>query len=236
MPIFHTSILKSLVAGLSVAVCVLSGCGEKKEELSGKFVVTSKEEEKLSLQEEEIPMPSFAPITEERVYYDFETDLSGWEIPLWAKEKGEYTAKTISVSDEAASHGTKSMKITADFPGGIWTAALAEIQQYLYLKPYRVISVDAFLPQDVPIGLKIKLIITINEDWRFVEMSRSVLLIPGEWVTVTASIEPGSYDWKRIVPDKTFAEDVRKVAVRIESNNKPKYSGPIYVDNIRCGK
>ncbi|MFH1552340.1 MAG: hypothetical protein ABID83_01705, partial [Candidatus Omnitrophota bacterium] len=72
-------------------------------------------------------------------------------------------------------------------------------------------------------------------NWKFVEMSRSVPLIPGEWVTITANIEPGSYDWKRIVPDETFAGDVRKIAIRIESNNKPAYTGPIYIDNVRAG-
>jgi hypothetical protein len=32
--------------------------------------------------------------------------------------------------------------------------------------------------------------------------------------------------------DKAFKEDVRKVTVRIESNRKPAYTGPIYIDNI----
>ena len=67
-------------------------------------------------------------------------------------------------------------------------------------------------------------------------MSRSAPLIPGEWTTLTANVEPGSYDWKRVVPDEEFAEDIRKVAIRIEANRKPQYSGTINIDNIRVGR
>ena len=101
---------------------------------------------------------------------------------------------------------------------------------------YRVISVDLYIPNDAPIGLKVKVILTVGSNWKFVEMSRSVPLVPGEWITITANIEPGSYDWKRVVPDEKFAEDVRKIAIRVESNRKPKYTGPIYVDNVRIGR
>lgn len=80
------------------------------------------------------------------------------------------------------------------------------------------------------------MVLTVGDNWKFVEMSRSVPLIPGKWAVISANIEPGSYDWKRIVPDEKFAEDVRKIAIRIESNRKPKYSGPIYIDSVRCGK
>lgn len=221
-----------------VGICVLAalgGCGKKQQSVSTQ-PETIQEKTEDSWAKQEIPVPSTAPITEERVYYDFETDLSGWEIPMWAQDKSDYSASKVEVSRDVSSHGTSSMKITASFPGEVWQAALAEIQQYLDLTPYRVISADFYLPEGAPMGLKVKLIVTIGEDWKFVEMSRNVILIPGEWITLTASIEPGSYDWKRIIPDETFAEDVRKIAVRIESNKKPKYSGPIYVDNIRCGK
>ncbi|MGB2629714.1 MAG: hypothetical protein WBD24_07390 [Candidatus Omnitrophota bacterium] len=180
--------------------------------------------------------PSTAPITEERTYYDFEGDLSGWEVPMWAMGKSDYVAKDVTISEDVASHGKSSMKMEVDFPGGTWTAGLVEIQQYLDMSRYRVIGVDIYLPKDAPIGLKAKLILTVGSNWKFVEMSRSVPLIPGEWATITANIEPGSYDWKRVVPDEKFAEDVRKIAIRIESNRKPAYTGVIYVDNVRVGR
>lgn len=183
-----------------------------------------------------IPVPSTAPITEERTFYDFEGDLAGWEVPAWALGKTDHVAKEVVLSQDFASKGTSSMKVTADFYGGAWTAALVEIQQYLDLSGYRVIRADVYLPKDAPIGLKAKLVITVGDNWKFVEMNGAVPLMPGEWSTITASIEPGSYDWKRVVPDENFAKDIRKIAVRIESNNKPKYAGVVYIDNVRVGK
>jgi len=47
---------------------------------------------------------------------------------------------------------------------------------------------------------------------------------------------PGSYDWKRTVPDESFRADVRKIVVRIESNRRPIYKGPVYIDNVKIGK
>ncbi len=186
---------------------------------------------------EEVPIPSADPITQERTLYDFERgNLSGWEIPQWARAQRDYVAINAEVSDEAASSGEHSMKVSADFPGGLWTAALVEIQQYLDLSAYRVIRADVYLPEDAPMGLNVSLILTVGEDWRFVEMNRSFPLIPGEWVTITANIEPGSYDWKRIVPDEKFAQDVRKIAVRVESNNRPAYTGDLFIDNVRAGR
>lgn len=217
-----------------VAAFLFTGCGQKKDAATGKPF-----EGKITQPAEQMeapPTPSAAPITEERTYYDFETDLNGWEIPMWIEGKSDYVAKEITVSEEVASNGKGSMKIVTDFPGGLWTASLVEIQQYLDLSQYRVLSADIYLPKDAPIGLKVKIILTVGDSWKFVEMSRSVPLIPGEWVTISASIEPGSYDWKRVVPDKEFAIDVRKVAIRVESNRKPQYTGPIFIDNIRVGR
>lgn len=223
-----------------VCFCVLalatSGCG-KKETTPMTMVKGVEKTETATVEQKVIPVPAAAPITEERTYYDFEMpDLNGWELPQWALSKTDYVAKEVSFSDEIASSGKGSMKVVSDFPGGQWTAALVEIQQYLDLSSYRVIRADIYLPPDAPIGLKAKLILTVGDNWKFVEMSRSVPLIPGEWATITASIEPGSYDWKRVVPDEEFAEDVRKIAIRIESNRKPKYSGTLYIDNVRVGR
>ncbi|MGB2662233.1 MAG: hypothetical protein WBB86_00390 [Candidatus Omnitrophota bacterium] len=229
MKYFRANILiLAMLLCFGISVLCLAGCGpvEKgpSKEAPGK------------VEEAARPAPSSKPITEERTYYDFEGDLGGWEVPMWAAGKSDYVAKEVSVSSDFASHGKDSMKIEADFPGGLWTAGLVEIQQYLDMSRYRVISVDLYIPKDAPMGLKVKFILTVGSNWKFVEMSRSVPLVPGEWVTITANIEPGSYDWKRVVPDEKFAEDVRKIAIRVESNRKPKYTGPIYVDNVRAGR
>lgn len=225
---------------IAVCFCVtavmLTGCGTKKEEPAAGKTAPGIPKVVKSAEQKEVAIPSMVPITEERTYYDFEGDLKGWEIPLWAQGKSDYVAKEIVISTDVASQGAESMKIGTDFPGGNWTAALVEVQQYLDLSQYRVISADLYLPLEAPEGLKVKVILTVGDNWKFVEMSRSVLLEPGKWVTISANIEPGSYDWKRVVPDENFAEDVRKVALRIESNRKPTYAGPIYIDNVRVGR
>jgi len=241
----HILSLSIVVFGILAFCLILCFCGVKSKLTAFKCCAGGKNIKTMTTPDisknvmaVENAVPSSAPITEERVYYDFESDLNGWEIPItmWARGKSDYVATKVAGSKNIFSHGGKSMEVMVSFPGGIWSAALVEIQQYLDLTPYRVVSADIYLPPDASMGLKAKMILTIGDNWKFVEMSRSIPLIPGEWVTLTANIEPGSYDWKRIVPDAKFSEDVRKIAIRIESNLKPKYTGSIYIDNIRCGK
>lgn len=230
MKCFRMKALGLFVAGLCVVAVSLSGCGKPKEEAPAA-------KKAAPAVEKEAPVPSTAPITEERTFYDFETaDLNGWEVPMWAVDKTDYVAKSVALSNEVAASGEGSMEVITEFPGGMWSAALVEIQQYLDLSKYRVIKADIYLPEGAPVGLKAKIILTVGDNWKFVEMSGSTPLIPGEWVTVTGNIEPGSYDWKRVVPDEKFAQDVRKIAIRVESNRTPIYAGPIFIDNIRVGR
>ena len=178
---------------------------------------------------------SSANIVGEKVLYDFETDEDGWEIPAWALDKPDHVAITAGVSADIASRGTKSLKVVSAFPGNAWTASLVEIQQFLDLGKYDVVSADLYLPPDAPEGLRAKMIVTVGEEWKFVEMSRSVKLEPGKWTNIIASLRKDSTDWKRTTVDEEFKSDVRKIALRVESNRKPVYSGPIYVDNILVG-
>lgn len=251
MGYFRTS-AALMIAFLLVFNFGLLGCGKKQEAPSAQTAVKATSVAKENVKAEAVkeaagapaaqetaapaPVPSTAPITEERTLYDFEGDLQGWEVPVWALGKTDHVAKEVVLSQDVASKGKTSMKVTADFPGGAWYGALIEIQQYLDLGGYRVIRADIYLPPDAPVGLKAKLILTVGENWKFVEMNGSVPLMPGEWATITANIEPGSYDWKRVVPDEEFAQDIRKIAIRIESNHKPKYAGVLYIDNVRVGK
>ncbi len=173
---------------------------------------------------------------EERVLFGFEKDAQGWEIPDWALEQEDYVAKTISVSKDVAKEGKQSLKVMTAFPGKMWTAALVEDFEYFDWTPYKAISVDVYVPKEAPTGLKAKLVLTVGENWKWTEMARSVTLVPGEWLTLTVSIAPGSEDWKKTVVDEEFRKDVRKVSVRVESNKKPEYSGPIYIDNFKLIK
>lgn len=182
-----------------------------------------------------LSVSSFAG-AEEKVLFSFEKDTQGWEIPEWALEQEDHVAKSIEVSKDFAKNGTQSLKVMSAFPGKIWSAAVIEDFEYFDWTPYKAISADIYIPKEAPVGLKSKIILTVGESWKFTEMARSVALVPGEWVTVTANLAPGSEDWKKTVVDDNFRKDVRKVSVRVESNKKPEYSGPIYIDNIRLEK
>lgn len=174
-----------------------------------------------------------AAMAEEVVLFNFEDGLQGWEIPDWAFEKPDMVLKEIDVTDEYASNGAKSMMMDADFTGGRWTGALVEIMQYYDWTDYSKLAVDIYLPKEAPMGLRAKMILTVGDSWKWVEMSKTYALAPGKWTTITADLMPGSIDWRRIQVDDAFRADVRKIDVRVESNNRPAYTGKIYIDNVR---
>jgi len=169
----------------------------------------------------------------EKVLFSFERDTEGWEIPEWALEKQDHVARSIETSKDVAKDGKASLKLMADFPGKLWTGAVVEASEAFDLTPYDALSFDVYLPKEAPEGLKGKMILTIGENWKFVEMSRSVPLVPGQWTTVSASLKPGTTDWAKITVDDNFRKDVKKIDIRVESNKKPEYKGPIYIDNVK---
>lgn len=174
-------------------------------------------------------------VRNEKVLYDFSLDAEGWIIPAWASEQPDHIAESVSVSYDIALLGDRSLKVVSSFPGGYWTASLVEISHYLDLRKYDVILMDVYLPPDAPEGLRAKMILTVKDNWDFVEMSRSIRLVPGEWTNIAASLKKDSIDWKRTKVDEEFKSDVRKIALRVESDKRPVYSGPFYLDNIRVG-
>jgi len=218
-----------------VLVTVVSGCGKKDEGSKGsqRTGVAGVQAEQV---QEAVPAFVSAPITEERTLFSFETGDDGFEIPLWAEDKADNAGRSISLSKSYATDGSQSLSIVTDFPGRIWTSAILELEQYLDLSMYRQIAVDVYVPENTPLGLKAKIILTVGDKWKWTEMVRSVALNPGSWVTIRASIEPGSYDWKRTEVTTEFAADIRKIVIRVESNKRPIYNGPIYIDNVRVGK
>lgn len=170
---------------------------------------------------------------EARVLYDFETGVEGWEIPDWALEQDDYVGETVEQSAEFASTGKSSLKMKANFPGGAWKGAVCEVMEYMDWTQYSTISADLYVPADAPQGLRAKLVLTVGDDWTWTEMSKTIKLEPGKWITISANLLPGSVDWKRTNPTDEFRADVRKIDIRIESNKKPAYTGPVYIDNIR---
>lgn len=162
----------------------------------------------------------------------FESGTQGWEIPEWALEQEDMVGKEITVAKDFASEGKNSLAISVDFPGGKWNGAIAEVVEYFDWTPYGKISVDVYLPKEAPAGLKAKIVLTVGEDWKWTEMARTIALTPGQTTTITANLKPGSEEWKKTVVDDNFRKDVRKLAIRVESN-KPAFKGKIYIDNVR---
>lgn len=170
---------------------------------------------------------------EEKVFFGFEGDTGSWEIPDWCFEKDDSAGESATVSDKFAKEGKSSLEVMTNFPGGKWAGAYVEVQQYFDWTPYKSISVDIFLPKEAPFGLQGRFILTVGADWTWTEMARLIKLVPGEWTTITASLEPGTTDWRRAQVTEEWRSDVRKLGVRVESNLRPIYKGPVYIDNLR---
>lgn len=168
-----------------------------------------------------------------KVIFGFEEKVPSWDIPDWCFEKEEYVGESLAISTKFAKEGQSSLEVMSNFRGGKWTAVYVEVAQYFDWTAYKTLSADIYLPKEAPFGLQARFILTVGKDWTWTEMARLVKLVPGEWTTVTANLTPGSTDWRRTQVTDEFRADVRKLGIRIESNMKPVYSGPIYIDNVR---
>lgn len=207
-------------------ILTVSGCGKRPADTT-KAIETKAEGKR----EEPFRNPA-----NEKVLFSFEKDTQGWYMPEWALEKEDYVTKSVEVSKGHAREGASSLKLEADFPGKVWAGSLIEIMEPFDFTPYKRVSCDIYLPEDAPEGLKAKIILSVGPSWHFTEMASAIFLLPGKWTTVSASLEPGTGDWKMTEVDAKFRKDVRKIAVRVESNKGPVYKGPIFIDNIRVAE
>lgn len=178
-----------------------------------------------------LPKQAFS---KEIILFGFEKDPQGWEIPAWALEKKDHVAKQIGISEFQASEGKCALQVDVNFSGspqweGAYVERLIDVTDW---SPFNYISVDIFLPKDGPRGLKAKMILTVGDEWKWTEMNKGITLAPGEWIVIKADLTPSSMNWRRFIDD-AFRGDVRKLGVRIESNGKISYKGPIYIDNVK---
>jgi hypothetical protein len=235
-----------LAGGFFILVCLVgfafvnTGCGKRGEDRAKAPNQAEKPKLTTNIEAKRAPQPQtpekkpYIPTEKKvRVLYSFDKTTDGWEVPDWAMDEEGYVAKKASVSNDVMKDGAASLKVDAEFPGKVWTAALVEVMEYLDLTQYSEMSCDIYIPKETPPGLKAKIIVTVGDSWKFTEMARAIQLMPGEWTRVKANLLAGSDDWKGTTVDDSFRADVRKIAIRIESNRSPVYSGPIYIDNIR---
>ena len=166
--------------------------------------------------------------------FTFEKDPQGWDIPDWATGKKDHVVRSLSVSEFNASEGKYALELGVDFSGlpgwqGAYVERVVDVTDW---SPFNFVSVDIFLPNNAPRGLRAKFILTVGEDWKWTEMNRSIPLTPGEWTVIKADLTPESMAWRRFIDDG-FRADVKKMGIRIESNGKISYRGPIYIDNVK---
>ena len=175
--------------------------------------------------------PSYAT---DVLLHSFEKDPDGWEIPDWALDKADQVAGQIALSEAQSSEGKASLEVMVDFhPDKGWEGAYVErVTDITDWSSSNYLSVDILLPKDSPRGLRARIILTVGEDWKWTEMNKTIPLTPGEWTVVKVDITSASRSWRRFITDD-FRADVRKLGIRIESNGKVSYKGPVYIDNVR---
>ncbi len=169
--------------------------------------------------------------------FDFETDVDGWRIPDWALPKEDNAALDIKRSKKKASSGRNALEFACKFSNKIWTGAYMEIErkegEYFDFTGKNHLMADIFISKNAPPKLQGEFILTVGEEWEWVEMRKSIKLIPGRWNTVRVDITPDSIDWKVRFTEE-IQSDVRKIGLRVSSDSVG-YKGSIYVDNIRLG-
>lgn len=175
-----------------------------------------------------------ASYSKEIVLYNFEKDPQGWEIPDWAISKTDHVGRQISVSEFNASEGKYSLEFDVEFSGAPrWEGAYVErVTDVTDWSPFGYLSVDIFLPKNAPQGLRARVILTVGEGWKWTEANKAYPLTPGEWTVIKLDLTPDSTSWRKFIDD-SFRSDIRKMGIRIESNGKIAYKGPVYIDNVK---
>ena len=116
----------------------------------------------------------YAWCDETPIRFDFESDTEGWVIPDWSLEQKDSVGKSVSISPEQFSSGSQSLKLTCDFPGNAWAAAIVEYTKDLKLRGYKSIAADVYIPKNAPAGfLAAKIIITTNGFRQWIEMRQA---------------------------------------------------------------
>jgi hypothetical protein len=95
--------------------------------------------------------------------------------------------------------------------------------------------VDVLLPKEAPLGLRARVILTVGESWKWSESNKAFPLTPGEWTVMKLDLTPNSANWRKYLTDE-FRSDIRKMGIRIESNGKIEYKGPVYIDNVKLSE
>ncbi len=176
---------------------------------------------------------------QQKYVYNCKHYIQNWDIPEWSTYKEDHISPILSVDENFKKNDNSSLKLTVAFPGESWSAGVVEAEGIFDLTLYRALTCRVYVPRSAPKGIEARFIIVTGEDYLWLEMDRPVAINPGKQTTVTANLKYGNHGWKsgegRVRMSDELKEDIRKVAIRIESNIV-EYEGPVYIDNIKLVK
>jgi len=188
-----------------------------------------------------ISTPSFAQAP---IHFDFEETVDEWTVPDWCLEQTDCVVKGLSIVQDQASSGKSSIKVTCDFPGKTWAAAIVEYEKDIDLRGYKSISADIYVPKTSPaVSFDGRIIVTAGPSL-WIEMRDPVVLRAGQWTTIKAPLDMSTSgelrDWKCATHKDcilSHLDEVKKIAIRIEQNASddnpsPPYKGSVYIDNV----
>lgn len=177
--------------------------------------------------------------SQDTVMYGFEKNAQGWEIPDWSLDKDDYGLQVISLNEEVAKEGTSSLKLHVDFIPEEWNAGIVEVEEYFDLTNSNKLSCDLYIPKDAPRDMEARITLTVGDDFYWIQMTETIALYPGRWITLTANLRNNNSNWRHNDDIVRLTEErkanVRKIGVRVESDGI-QYKGAIYIDNVRAYK
>jgi len=177
--------------------------------------------------------------SQERMIYNCEQYINGWDIPEWPVSEEDYVSPILAVDENFLEDSFSGLKLTVAFDGDEWSAGMIETTGVFDLTLYKAISCRIYLPESAPRGIMARFIITVGDDYTWMELKRPIALTPGRHTRVKAGLRHGNNGWKTTYGGVRIAdwmkEDVRKIGIRIESNIV-EYEGPVYINDIRLVK
>ncbi|HNX91853.1 MAG TPA: hypothetical protein PKY78_07370 [Candidatus Omnitrophota bacterium] len=177
---------------------------------------------------------------QDKMVYNCSRYIHNWGIPEWSGEKADHINPVLSIDENFGDkQDSMSLKLNLSFSGEAWSAGIIEANGVFDLTLYRALTFSVYLPSDAPKGIEARAIIVSGDDFKWIEMGRSFVVEPGRKTVIKANLKNGCRDWRikgeQIVLTEALKQDIRKVAIRIESN-VVKYDGPIYLDDIQIEK
>lgn len=171
--------------------------------------------------------------------FDFEDgETGGWESPDWCADHERLLDCAVEVVPRPADgHALQLGFALPDLP---WCASGIRFTGPADLGAYGHLSADVYLPQEIAGRvLSARFILRAGDDWSWYQLKAKTRLVPGQWVTVTAPLQPDAATldpWgPRTAMLVTERSNVQEILLRIEvaATGEPVAGrGEILVDRV----